>query len=163
MLAAAVAAGAVHALAPTDPDAGHEAYQALRLAGAWDVTTGSPGVLVAIVDSGVDPSHPDLAGAVRSGYDFVDGDADASELPSGASGRFAAPEIFSSATSIAESAPTTSARNARPSASVTVILDADSITWLFVRMNPSPSMMKPLPEPCDGASRSRGPPSPLSS
>jgi Subtilase family len=86
VVAAAVGAGAVYALAPTDPQAGHEAYAAVRLPEAWDTTTGSPGVVVAIVDSGVDPAHPDLAGAVRAGYDFVDRDADTSELPNGGHG-----------------------------------------------------------------------------
>ena len=43
------------------------------------MTTGSPDVVIAVVDSGVEASHPDLAGAVDQGYDFVDGDTDAAD------------------------------------------------------------------------------------
>jgi len=38
--------------------------------GAWDVTTGSPSVVVAVVDSGYRP-HEDLAGRLLPGYDFI--------------------------------------------------------------------------------------------
>jgi hypothetical protein len=72
-------AGSAAALVPSDPQGTHPAYAALHLPAAWDVTTGSPDVVIAVVDSGVDPSHPDLAGAVRAGYDFVDDDADAGD------------------------------------------------------------------------------------
>jgi subtilisin family serine protease len=38
---------------------------------AWDITTGSSNVSIAIADSGVDPTHPDLAGKLQPGYNFV--------------------------------------------------------------------------------------------
>jgi subtilisin family serine protease len=75
----AALAGAAAALVPSDPQGAHPAYAALNLPAAWDLTTGSPDVVIAIADSGVDPTHPDLAGAVRPGYDFVDDDADAAD------------------------------------------------------------------------------------
>lgn len=74
-------AGTVRALVPTDPQAGHPTYASLNLPAAWDVTIGSPRGVIAIVDSGIDPTHPDLAGAVRAGHDFVDRDADATDPP----------------------------------------------------------------------------------
>lgn len=40
---------------------------------AWEYTTGA-GQLIAIIDSGTDPDHPDLA--VINGHDYVDGDDD---------------------------------------------------------------------------------------
>jgi subtilisin family serine protease len=48
---------------------------------AWDHTTGSDAVKVAIVDSGINAAGPDLAPNVRMdlGWDFVSNDADASD------------------------------------------------------------------------------------
>jgi type VII secretion-associated serine protease mycosin len=43
---------------------------------AWDVTTGSPDLIVAVLDTGVDSSHPDLAGRLVPGYDFLNDNPD---------------------------------------------------------------------------------------
>jgi subtilisin family serine protease len=39
---------------------------------AWDTTIGDPSLVIAIVDSGVELDHPDLAGALVSGYNAED-------------------------------------------------------------------------------------------
>ena len=57
------------------------APQAMRLAEAHTMATGE-GIHVAIIDTGVDRSHPLLAGRLLPGFDFVDYDADPSEVGS---------------------------------------------------------------------------------
>ncbi|MGQ9757720.1 MAG: S8 family serine peptidase [Actinomycetota bacterium] len=44
---------------------------------AWDLQKGSPSLSLAVIDTGIDFSHPDLYGRILSnGYDFVNGDPD---------------------------------------------------------------------------------------
>ena len=66
---------------PNDPNFGEEwALKQIGATCAWQHTTGSADVTVAVVDSGVDMHHPDLVGRLRDdGRDFVDGDDDPSD------------------------------------------------------------------------------------
>ncbi|HEX6361966.1 MAG TPA: S8 family peptidase, partial [Albitalea sp.] len=48
----------------------HEATGGIRLPAAWDVTTGSSSLTIAVIDTGV-LAHADLAGRLVPGHDFV--------------------------------------------------------------------------------------------
>jgi len=54
------------------------ALPAIAAPEAWDITTGGE-IVVAVIDSGVDGSHPDLAGKVLPGFNVFSGGADAGD------------------------------------------------------------------------------------
>ena len=53
--------------------------QAMNLPAAWDTTTGNDSMVMAIIDSGVQLNHPDLASRLVPGWDFVNRDSDPSD------------------------------------------------------------------------------------
>lgn len=62
------------AFVPNDPYVGDQWHLAkVQAFQAWQGTTGSSNVTVAVLDSGVNMSQPDLAGRLLAGYDFVNG------------------------------------------------------------------------------------------
>lgn len=48
-------------------------YEQIRLPAAWDIGQGDPAVTVAVIDSGIRVTHPDLASRLVDGRDFVRG------------------------------------------------------------------------------------------
>lgn len=57
---------------PNDPDLSLQWHlTTINAAAAWSITTGSASVPIAMVDSGVDPTHPDLASKLIPGWSFL--------------------------------------------------------------------------------------------
>jgi len=60
---------------PDDPSFPLQAFlQTIHAPEAWDLTTGSENVVVAVIDVGVDYTHPDLAANIWNNADEIDGD-----------------------------------------------------------------------------------------
>src|SRR5258708_7251239 len=51
----------VSAMTPNDPNYQYQSLGQLSAPQAWSTTTGSSSVVIAIIDTGVDGTHPDLA------------------------------------------------------------------------------------------------------
>ncbi len=63
-----------------------EVASSIDAVSAWDTTTGSASIVVAVLDTGVRFNHPDLAGKLLSGYDMVSDDAVANDNQPGRDG-----------------------------------------------------------------------------
>lgn len=62
---------------PNDPGWGNQYnLAAIRAPAGWQLNTGAVWVTIAIIDSGVDLTHPDLFVRILPGYDFVNNDND---------------------------------------------------------------------------------------
>src|SRR3989344_5523410 len=72
--------GSTH-LNPADPNDPRFSQQwhlpKIKAEESWDITQGSSNVIVAVIDSGIDYNHQDLAGKVLSGWDFINNDNNA--------------------------------------------------------------------------------------
>ena len=60
---------------PNDPSLGQQyAWDRIGAPAAWDVTQGSSATTIAVIDTGVQRTHPDLDAKIVPGYDWVQGD-----------------------------------------------------------------------------------------
>ena len=63
-------------LLPDDPSTSEQwAWNIIGAYRGWGIGTGRPDVMIAIVELGVDATHPDLASKIVPGYDFVENDS----------------------------------------------------------------------------------------
>ena len=70
------------AVVPNDPGYSNQWWLSNNIGAetAWDVSQGSSSIPIAILDSGVDPSHPDLAGKLILGKNFYNNNDDWTDI-----------------------------------------------------------------------------------
>ncbi|HWP60966.1 MAG TPA: S8 family serine peptidase [Candidatus Acidoferrales bacterium] len=62
---------------PNDPGFSSQWHlQRIAAPAGWDITTGSPSVTIAVIDTGVDSTHPDLKDKLVPGYNFIQNNTD---------------------------------------------------------------------------------------
>src|SRR5215469_3587567 len=72
-------AGAI-SVTPNDPDYPSQWHlKSINAPTAWGITTGSSSVTIAVVDSGVDSTHPDLTSKLVAGWNFVNNTANTAD------------------------------------------------------------------------------------
>ena len=65
---------------PADPYLGNEWHMStIQAPSAWDIATGS-GITIAILDGGVESSHPDLAAHIVPGWNFYDNNSNTADV-----------------------------------------------------------------------------------
>ncbi len=68
-------------LVPNDPSYPNQWFlPKIHGPAAWDTTVGVSGIVVAILDTGVDPTHPDLAANLVPGWNAYDGNTDTHDV-----------------------------------------------------------------------------------
>ena len=67
---------------PNDPALNEARWwlDSINAPAGWDITTGASDVLVAVIDSGVSPTQPDLVARLVPGYNAVDGSSDTRDI-----------------------------------------------------------------------------------
>src|SRR5262249_15032985 len=69
-----VASSGSTTVTPNDPDFSSQWHlAAIKASSAWGITTGASSAPIAIIDSGVDSTHPDLSSKVVAGWNFLNG------------------------------------------------------------------------------------------
>jgi subtilisin family serine protease len=65
---------------PNDPNFASQWHlSTIQAPSAWSITTGSSSVPIAVIDSGADPLHPDLAPKLIPGWNFITGTSNTSD------------------------------------------------------------------------------------
>ena len=71
---------ATSAVIPNDPSYVNQWYlPQISAPQAWAITTGTASIVVAVIDSGADGTHPDLAGKLAPGWNFLTNNANTSD------------------------------------------------------------------------------------